>query len=632
MRRARSHPGRHSLGTYIVTDRRSEGRQILNELLERKDAVALATVRLAALDAVEGQMAQAEQRLAKFLTQSPRDLTAQLLYADILLRGQKREEAGAAAKAAIAIDDSSAHAHLLAGEVAARSDRIEEAMAEFEKVLALDARPLDAALQLARLHLQLGHVDKALTYAQQALTIAPRSPDAQSLLVRVHLAQGDQAKAAAMVATLQTDYPNSPGLFNLLALIQLAKKTRPGARASYARALDLAPSNIEALSGVVRLDLAAGRRKEALERLDAAEKTAANNAASVDLLLTLGRGYGSAGDPAKAEAALKRAIDGDPGRLQGYSLLGSLYASQKRLDEAQQQFEDVIKRNPEVRSRADDGRDASRGATEAGVTRRKRTNRCLRWMLARPWPRITSPGSMWRAAASWRKRCNWRRWLPSNCATNPQRMTRWDGFREEGHGEPGDPFLETAAKADPTNPEFRYHLGTAYFKNSDWPKARRELEAGLKLQPTSPLAADARHARHHWRVGLEDIERSRTRRCGCCVCLLTITGCSPDRAQHPSGLQRTERAVRRNRGLLRGQARVPSSQRSAGDGPIAEEISRRDYERKSRGRSPLVVGERCSRPHPLHRAVEGPSRCASPERSDDKAGRERRLRIDTALP
>ena len=44
-------------------DRRDEGRKILNDLLDRKDAVPLATVRLAALDAVEGQLAQSEKRL-----------------------------------------------------------------------------------------------------------------------------------------------------------------------------------------------------------------------------------------------------------------------------------------------------------------------------------------------------------------------------------------------------------------------------------------------------------------------------------------------------------------------------------------------------------------------------------------
>ena len=104
--------------------------------------------------------------------------------------------------------------------------------------------------------------DKALTYAQQALGIAPRSPDAQSLLVRSHLMQGDQAKAAA------DRRDPAEGLSELARALQpvrthpaVEEGRRPERVRPTTRALALAPSNLEALAGVVRLDLRSGRRQ-----------------------------------------------------------------------------------------------------------------------------------------------------------------------------------------------------------------------------------------------------------------------------------------------------------------------------------------------------------------------------------
>jgi putative PEP-CTERM system TPR-repeat lipoprotein len=474
---------------YVATDRRDEGRKILTDLLTRKDAVPLATVRLAALDAVEGQLAQSEKRLHEFLESNPRDLTAQLLYSDVLLRGGKRDQAEAAAKAAIAIDGNSAAAHLLAGEIYARSDRNEDAIGEFEKALSLDARPLRAALQLARIHLLLRHADQSLAYAQQALTIAPTSPEAQSLLVRNHLARGDQAKAAEIVATLQKQYPNTPGLYNLSALIQLSKKDLPGARVSYTRALTLMPSNLEALSGVVRLDLAGGHRDEALKRLDAA---AATPSPDPDLLLTVARGYTAAGDGDKAEAVLKRAIETDPGRLQGYSMLGTLYAAQHRLNDAKDQFEGLLTRNPksvpartmlgmihETQGHAAEAEKAYEQVLAIDPRAAVAANN-LAWIYVASGRNLDDALRLAQAAAEQ---------LRNEPAVND--TLGWVLVQKDFAGR-AIPYLETAAKAIPSNAEFRYHLGTAYYKGGDWPKARRELEAGLKLEPASTLAPGAK--------------------------------------------------------------------------------------------------------------------------------------------
>jgi Flp pilus assembly protein TadD len=51
--------------------------------------------------------------------------------------------------------------------------------------------------------------------------------------------------------------------------------------------------------------------------------------------------------------------------------------------------------------------------------------------------------------------------------------------------------LEETIQRDPLNPLYQYHLGVAYAKNGNRDKAKRALEAALRLRPDFEGAADA---------------------------------------------------------------------------------------------------------------------------------------------
>ncbi len=474
---------------YLVAGRRDAARRVLTEVLQRKDGEALATVRLAAHDAVEGQRAQAEERLRDFLAKAPTDLSAQLLYGEILIRGNKRDEADAAAKAAIALDANSARAHALAAAIAVQGDRLDAAVNELETVLRLDPRALGAVIELSRLQLVLGNIEKSFAYAQQALQMAPGSSPAQSLLVRNHLARGEGAKAAALVATLQKGYPNAPALFNLMALVQLFQNNPTGARASFAKALAVDPDNIEGLSGVVRLDVGARRAKEATTLLDGA---AARPAASVDFLLAVADGYWISGDPEKSESVLKRAIEVEPGRLRGYQLLGQLYARQKRLDEARKQFEELLTRDStsipaqtmvgmihEAQGRVGDAEKSYQRVLGINPRSAVAANN-LAWIYVASNRELDAALRLAQTAAEL---------LVDEPNVND--TLGWIYVKKDLPAR-AVPVLEAAVKKVPDDASFRYHLGMAYFKAGDWKKSRSELERALALKLDVEGSAEAR--------------------------------------------------------------------------------------------------------------------------------------------
>ena len=182
-----------------------------------------------------------------------------------------------------------------------------------------------------------------MSYARQAIALQPNNPDAHDIVIRTLVSRRELDKAKQEFAVLSKAYPNSHAVHNLGALIYLASKQMEPARASYLRALQIRPNDLEALGGITTLDLASKRQAEALARIDSVASRAEPGA---DLLFLAARTYLTVGDAAKAESLLRRGIEADPDRLQGYILLGQLYVRQRKADEAIAQFRDVLKRNP----------------------------------------------------------------------------------------------------------------------------------------------------------------------------------------------------------------------------------------------------------------------------------------------
>ena len=198
-------------------------------------------------------------------------------------------------------------------------------------------------MALAGLHLANLAPDKAMTHVEAAIALQPKNPAARVLLVRVYLAQGQTPQANAEIASLQKEFPNAAPVLSLVGAQQMAANKPEAARTAYTKAAALAPDNIEPMIGLIQLDLQAGRVKEAVARIEESIKAGKPTA---NFLMLAGRTYAAAGDPAKAEEYLKRAIEADPARLQAYALLGSLYARQRRLDDAVDRSRTVANRDP----------------------------------------------------------------------------------------------------------------------------------------------------------------------------------------------------------------------------------------------------------------------------------------------
>jgi Flp pilus assembly protein TadD len=380
---------------------------------------------------------------------------------------------------------------MVIGHIQRSRDRYGDAITAYEEVLKRQARPVAATLALASVYLSRAEFDRAETYVQQTLALAPNLPDARALQVRLALGRGDQAQARQLLAALRKEFPNSPAVMNLTAAQQISERQFESARATYAKAAALRPSDLEPLAGLVQIDLASGRTKEAVARIDEVMGRVKPSAA---LLALAAQVYARAGQADKAEAALKQAIDIEPARLQAYGMLASLYIGQRRLPEAKAQFERLATLNPrsvtyptmlgmlfDTESRTVEAEAQYERALSIDPTSPVAANN-LAWIY------VASDRNMARALDLARTAL---RGLPDD--PNVHDTLGWIYYKQNLTDD-AIRHLETAAKTSPKDPLPSYHLGMAYLKKGETQKARTALQQALSLSTSFDGAAEAKQA------------------------------------------------------------------------------------------------------------------------------------------
>ena len=327
--------------------------------------------------------------------------------------------------------------------------------------------------------------------AKEALTLQPNSPDARLMLARVHLASNNTAAAEETLRALSTAYPGAAVVHAQLGNLHALKRETAAARRAYDHALALDETDAAALNGLLLLDQVERKLPDAVARI---QGRVAKHPDSAILLIVAARTYFAAGDPAAAERALKEAVNVEPSNIDAYSLLGQLYISQRRTDEAIAEFSKLSARNPkavgphimigmllEAANRKDEAGERYKQALTVDSTAPVAANN-LAWLYADSGGNLDEALQLAQAAKSR---------LPESPEVAD--TLGWIYYKKGLHTQ-AVAELEQSVERQPGNAAFQYHLGLAYAKTGDFPRARRALEAGLKVAPQAPEAAEAKAA------------------------------------------------------------------------------------------------------------------------------------------
>jgi putative PEP-CTERM system TPR-repeat lipoprotein len=472
---------------FLVSKKRyDDARPLLEKLSQTPDGFVAASTRLAGIEYEQGHRDRAFKLIEETITKQPGNDQVRVLKGKWLLAEGKIEQASEVADGAVRVAPRSPDVHDLLGAVhRARSDW-NDALKEYTEVVSLQPRSVGARVQSAQLQLMLGRPQQAFQLSNEALKIQPTSGDARFTLARALLDLRQPDKALAELTPLAAVAPGSAEVQVLLGQIQLARKETAAAQKSFERALEIDPTQVAALDGVVRTDVGASRVKDAQARMDQAIAKRPNDA---KLLLLAGRTYATSGNVARAEALFRRAIEADPTMMAAYNALGQLFIQQSKLDEALRDYRELVARKPKlvaghtmvamilhVQNRLDEARKEYETALDIDPRAAVAANN-VAFIDAEANRNLDVALTRAQTAKSI---------LPDDPDVND--TLGWIYYKQGQANLAIFPLEQSVAK-DATNAEYRYHLGLAYLKAGDFKKAKSTLEEALKQGGTGFAAA-----------------------------------------------------------------------------------------------------------------------------------------------
>ena len=465
---------------YTTVGRTNDASSLLSALSKDRASFAEAEMRLAALDYAQERVPDAHKRLDAVLAGAPNHVPGLVMKAQWLLREKKLDEALERAKAAVAADPQSAPAHFTLATIHDRRREVADAIKTYNEVLRLNPRAVAAQVELSRLSLTSGDGAAAVRFAEEARQTAPSNLDARVALARSLVVAKNFSRAQSEIGELLKGAPNVPVVHVVNGMLQASQNNGAAARASYERALELAPGFVEALGGLTSLDLQAKAPAQAIARLEGEITRRPNNA---PLFALLANAHAAAGDQVQAEQALRRSVAADPRFTPGYNMLAQMYVRQRRIDEALAEFEGIAKRDPsavgartmvgmllEAQGRGDEARKSYEATVNAVANAPVAANN-LAFIYAE---QGTNLDVALQLATSAKQR------LPEDPSVDD--TIGWIYYKKGLPALAVKP-LEDSLRKRPDVAEVLYHLGLTYAKLGDNAKARETLERALKLDP-----------------------------------------------------------------------------------------------------------------------------------------------------
>ena len=339
-----------------------------------------------------------------------------------------------------------------------------------------------------RLNLHAADTAGAHGFAADARQAQPERLEARIDRVRGLIASGNSSQAQIEIALLLKQAPDVPVVHVLRGMHEASVSNVKGARLAYERALALSPGLLEAVAGLTYLDLRAKDTASALSRLDA-EIT--KQPANASLLALLARVYNAAGDSAKEEAALRRAVNVDPRFTTGYSMLVRLYREQQRLDQALAEFEGIAERDASNVSAqtvvgmllAEQGKQDEAIKAYERIVNGENAAAAANNLAFSYAEQGTNLDLALQLATQAKKR------MPNSPIVDD--TIGWIYYKQDLPALAVTP-LESAVKQLPNHAELLVHLGLTYAKLGQNAKARRTLERALKLDPRVVGADEAK--------------------------------------------------------------------------------------------------------------------------------------------
>ena len=302
-----------------------------------------ARIAYASMEAAQGNYEHAEKLVDAALQEDAKNPEALGVRAQVKLATKRSEEATDDLILALNEAPQNARLRVLLGEAYEKAGKVTLAEDSYAKALALNDDPADAGLRMARFLLRYGRTTRARQVLEDVATRVPKDRRVLALLGDVRLATQDWVGAEDVAKRLRAlDQTDTSPIADRIAAAALSGLDR------HAESINLLKSSLdegdqELNTDLVRAYVQSGQLDEAENYLTTRLDTEPDN---VRALVLLGSVYASTNRLDEAEVTFKKAASVETGEV-GSTALAQFYASSGRIDEAEKVARDGIARNPQ---------------------------------------------------------------------------------------------------------------------------------------------------------------------------------------------------------------------------------------------------------------------------------------------
>ncbi|HYE14076.1 MAG TPA: tetratricopeptide repeat protein [Pyrinomonadaceae bacterium] len=526
--------GRARLADYYATvGRYDEAAALYREIVGSAPDFARGRYRLGEISLQRGDKEAAREQVAELLKRNERDADARLLRARMSMADGKARDAIADLKPILDLEPRSQLGLYFMAEALYRDGQLEQARARVGELERYYPDFLPARLLQIQINFDTGDAEGAKRMADELLkrvAEAELKPDANrtpqlaadvrtnALLLRgmASLRLGQTAAARADMEAARAVSPGSPMPHINLADVALAEGKYEEARQHAERALSIDRANLPAFTKLLTIAVADRRLPEVRGRLEQLAREMPQSAPVHYLLGNSYRvGYGGEGgvpaDAARAEAAMRRAVEIDPDYIAAYSALGEIYFTAQPSDPDR-----AIAEYRKITERRDDYVDAylKIGLIESGRKNLDAAEQYYRRVLSiRPDEPIAANNlaSMYadhgrgNADEAMRLAQDIVRRYPNNPGFAD--TLGWVYYRKGLHRDAVEQLqraVSISSKMRGDNSLYRWHLGAALAAKGDKAAARRELQKALELAAQE----QQRGAHRPTQTPVEDVRRT----------------------------------------------------------------------------------------------------------------------------
>jgi tetratricopeptide (TPR) repeat protein len=436
----------------------------------------------------QGKRGEAAEVNQQILKDNPNDSDARSLEASFLLDKGDINRALTELQSVVTRSPDNPVARYNLGRAHIAKGEWEQARQAFQKAIELRPDYMLARLALAQLLVTRGDFDAALKSAQEILKVDRQNKNAQLIESAAFLGQKKYAESRAMLNAMLTKNPNSPDVLFQLGVVNLAEGKYKDASDSFKRTYELNPANSRGLMGMVETDMAENKPDEAIKTLESEAAKAPNR---LDVQLALGNTEVRAGRYDLAIGYFQRVLNGldktTKARGDIYMRIGETYRRKGDLQDSISALEDARKFLPDnivILSTLGLVLDSAGKWPEArqvySATLKMDPNNAVSLNnLAFLMAEHGDSGDLDTALTMAQKAKQMLPNLPEVSDT-----LGWIYLKKNLSGDAVDIFKDLVSKV-PNSSTYHYHLAKAYAQQGDKVRAKSELQAALKLNPTA---------------------------------------------------------------------------------------------------------------------------------------------------